>query len=128
MSTLFSEAEQETVICVADAKSLIAEVRAVGGVPFFADALRAFIEEVPRAFMVPDGSMSYLCVAPYYFVPEEVSLLLNFVYVSIHSLLNLCNVMLVFEINSLLFNRSRYLKAYPNLTEKYLYALKMTQN
>jgi hypothetical protein len=53
-------------------KCLIAEVIAVGGEPFVAGFVRQFLDKVPDAVTLPNGSLSYLCNRPHYF-PDEIS-------------------------------------------------------
>ncbi|PUZ57455.1 hypothetical protein GQ55_5G432100 [Panicum hallii var. hallii] len=53
------------------AKCLIAEVIAVGGEPFVAGFVRQFLDKVPDAVTLPNGSLSYLCNRPHYF-PDEI--------------------------------------------------------
>jgi hypothetical protein len=78
-------------------KCLIAEVIAVGGEPFVAGFVRQFLDKVPDAVTLPNGSLSYLCNRPHYF-PDEVSLVLNFINVTFVAC-SICEMQLPLELN-----------------------------
>lgn len=80
-------------------------MRALGGVTYFLNFVVAcIIIEVPEAFTVLFGLLSYLCDSPHYFVPEEVEICCSILLIYSFPLLikYAGDVMLcLFEINSL---------------------------